>query len=238
MEFIFAEDNMFNDAIDLPHWTFTMDMVPPEYSIETPDPGLESTENHRQPISITFWDDVSGVDISSIVLRLNDVSIPNDWLFITYDETEQSGVIQYIPESRDTFFIEGDTIYIELSSFDQIDYCDDNLGIFEHQFFVIPTTRCERYPNPLTPDADGYNDVSLFEYPFHLTARAELVIYDTRKQEVSRRKFGLSWDKEDYSKRFWDGRDNHGNYVGQGLYLYAIIRDKEVICEGTIAVVR
>jgi hypothetical protein len=36
----------------------------------------------------------------------------------------------------------------------------------------------------------------------------------------------------------WDGKDNNGNAVTQGLFIYTIESGGEVVCEGTITIAR
>ena len=36
----------------------------------------------------------------------------------------------------------------------------------------------------------------------------------------------------------WDGRDDDGNFVPQGVYVYVIVVDGEAVCNGTVSVAR
>ncbi|MFP4459397.1 MAG: hypothetical protein ACLFSQ_07405 [Candidatus Zixiibacteriota bacterium] len=42
----------------------------------------------------------------------------------------------------------------------------------------------------------------------------------------------------DFQERLWDGRDQNGKKAKTGLYFYIISRDGEIICEGTITLIR
>ncbi|MBD3290386.1 T9SS type A sorting domain-containing protein [candidate division KSB1 bacterium] len=79
----------------------------------------------------------------------------------------------------------------------------------------IPTTfeLYENYPNPFNPQTN-------IRYQLPKSSDVSLIIYDLRGQEVRRL---VSAEKTAGSHTaVWDGRDNQGNIVASGLYLYQI----------------
>ncbi len=93
-------------------------------------------------------------------------------------------------------------------------------------------------PNPFTPNTDGYNDMVVFSYPKMFSEQAQLQIYDKRKQLVFERDMDPIARYVDFDSRIWDGIDTQGEPAKPGVYFYLIIRNGEVICEGTVVLVR
>jgi hypothetical protein len=101
-----------------------------------------------------------------------------------------------------------------------------------------PKITCNLYPNPISINEDGINDVAVFEYPEMFSGAAQLMIFDIRNQLIYQSVIGPVSDFGDVSNRIWDGRDSDGQSVRPGLYLYIIQRNGETICNGTVAVSR
>ncbi len=95
--------------------------------------------------------------------------------------------------------------------------------------FAITTTPCDVHPNPFTPE--GLNPAAIFEYPQkgYQDSDVEIKIYDLKNRLV-RTLEGIEYE--------WDGRDDDGNPMSKGPYLYLIERNSEIICHGTIYLAR
>jgi len=87
---------------------------------------------------------------------------------------------------------------------------------------------CEVHPNPFSPNGDLVNDVALFNYPGQSQNDAVIKIYDIEGRLV----------RELDNLAEWDGSDGSGNPMPKGVYMYLVIRGSEIVCKGTIYLVR
>ena len=102
---------------------------------------------------------------------------------------------------------------------------------------IMPRLRnCSRSPNPFTPNSDGENDYTYFTFDGIGEKEATIYIYDNRSILV--RKIYVPAGAEAKSAARWDGRDENRRSLPQGLYLYVIESDGEVVCEGTVTLAR
>ena len=51
-------------------------------------------------------------------------------------------------------------------------------------------------------------------------------------------KFSVTFGAKSKTEAVWDGTDRFGRPLPQGLYIYVIEVDGEVVCEGTITIAR
>ena len=80
-----------------------------------------------------------------------------------------------------------------------------------------------------TPNSDGINDFLLVSYNLLRLTRSAPVffrIYDLRGNKV--RQGFAGQDQSGRFARVWDGRDQDGFTVGQGLYLYQVEVEADV----------
>jgi len=85
------------------------------------------------------------------------------------------------------------------------------------------------WPNPFTPQQPPNNFVHFNLPPGH--GAGQLVIADLRRRKVRSLGFGAGADVE------WDGRDDGGNLVSSGLYLY-LLQSDGTVRRGTVTVMR
>ena len=231
-----ADDMLGNEMADTVEWSFVMDMASPWSILNEPTDTM--VRDREQDIVITVGDSISGVDTSSIVLYINGVQYNLSDLLWDSDASIQGGQITFKPEAFGLSFPSGETVWVDIRAVDQIDYCDDNLLQTEYWFFIEPEVPCYVHPNPFTPNNDGTNEIAVFDYPYMFSENATLLIYDLRNILIYERELKDISGFSDFGARDWNGEDNSGNKVPEGLYIWLIIKDGEVICNGTVVIAR
>ena len=96
--------------------------------------------------------------------------------------------------------------------------------------------RCERFPNPITPNFDAINDFAQFEFDGIFVKPARIHIFDIHGHEIRTIDVPAGLSAKQHAR--WDGTDDGGNPVPEGVYIYTIEVAGEVVCEGTITVAR
>ena len=95
---------------------------------------------------------------------------------------------------------------------------------------------CSRAPNPFTPNGDGINDYCQFTFEGIGEREATIYIHDMYSREVRRIEVPTGATAK-WAAR-WDGRDDNGNPLPPGIYLYTIESGGEQICEGSVVIAR
>lgn len=95
---------------------------------------------------------------------------------------------------------------------------------------------CFRAPNPFTPNGDEINDYCQFEFDGMGNSEGRICIYDMHALEV--KSIAVPEGTNAKTKARWYGKDNDGNPLPQGLYIFTIESDGETVCEGTITIAR
>jgi flagellar hook assembly protein FlgD len=89
-------------------------------------------------------------------------------------------------------------------------------------------------PRIMTPNGDLRNDVVLFRFDDTLSGLpVESAVYDVNGAKVS----GLRLNSSDETQLLWDGRDDNGNAMPSGIYVYSIEIGKKR-ATGTVVVAR
>jgi hypothetical protein len=83
-------------------------------------------------------------------------------------------------------------------------------------------------PNPFTPNGDGYNDQAIFRLPESTTAGISILIFDLKSRKITTLR----------EQATWDGRDEQGQVVLPGAYIFVVQRGTTVISKGVIYVAR
>jgi len=231
-----ADDFLGNPLEEVVCWSFVMDLTPPWSELAEPTVGM--VRDRQQDIAIILGDSISGVDYSSIRLWVNEIPYSVDELVWSAMDSINGGAIRFIPENFGLVFPPGESVCVRITATDTTDYCDDNLHDTTYCFLIEPEVSCRVHPNPFTPDGDGINEIAVFDYPYMFSEDAELQIYDLRNVLVYSRHIERISEASDFLSRSWDGRDKNGNPLPEGLYLWIIISNGEVVCNGTVVLAR
>lgn len=104
--------------------------------------------------------------------------------------------------------------------------------VHETQDGVVRIVDISCYPNPFTPDNNGFNDVCSFVLPQEIAAGAVVKI------------FGVSGNlmrvlsSQGRPVLQWDGIDANGQQAKPGVYLYVVLIDDEPLHKGTVTLMR
>ncbi len=134
------------------------------------------------------------------------------WIF----DSEGGGVRQQVTEGDAT-----------------VDYPGNALGVRTADLGASPLASVRAWPNPFSPNGDGINDVAFLHFRVHelsIPRRLTVDIHDlsgrrVRRLEEREVRRGLSGGA--IPAPAWDGRDDGGQRVSPGLYLYRIHLDTD-----------
>jgi len=231
-----VEDIYGNDISASVDWSFTVDLSAPVADMTLPiDNGM--TSDREQDISIDIDEILSGVDETLLELTVNGIVYTYSDFTWTPDGSG-GGIIVFRPEENAVAFVSGDTIDVHLDVYDSPDWCEPNFAEFDWLFYLEPEVTCAVLPNPFTPDGNDINDVAMFTYPRMMSDEATIVVYDIKNREIWRSDAPVQTRFDEAVGRLWNGRDSEGQRVEPGLYLYIVMMGGEVICNGTIVLLR
>lgn len=91
-------------------------------------------------------------------------------------------------------------------------------------------------PNPFTPNDDLINDYCQFTFPSLYYAKGTIYIFDLHSVLVRTIEIDAGLSAKEAAQ--WDGRDENNRSLPQGLYLYVIEVDDEIVCDGTVVIAR
>ncbi len=140
--------------------------------------------------------------------NLSDPHVQNP---LVYPETTST---YRVTVEDDSSCIESDTVRIVVVPCFQIDSC-----------FV--------HPQPFSPNDDGINEYGKFEYPEMSEDQGVLYIYDMDNKLVREMRNGDDLESDD-GTIYWNGADDEGMVADNGIYLYLIKVDGEIVCKGTV----
>ena len=99
-----------------------------------------------------------------------------------------------------------------------------------------PSTFCSAAPNPFTPNGDGIHDEAKFEFPGLGEVPGTIKIFTLGNLRVRTIEVPTGSGAKEAAK--WDGRDDSGAPMRQGIYLYTIRAEGRIKCDGTITLAR
>lgn len=121
-----------------------------------------------------------------------------------------------------------DIFWIDANLFDE----DTNLIPVETEDGVIKVSEFSVFPNPFTPNDDGFNDHVNFIIPDSVASEVVVKIFGIKGNRV--REISRSTDPI----LQWDGFDENNHLMQPGVYLYVILRNSELMHKGTITLMR
>ncbi|MFP4459157.1 MAG: gliding motility-associated C-terminal domain-containing protein [Candidatus Zixiibacteriota bacterium] len=224
------------DSSETMNWTFMVDRTEPYVLSASPD-GV-TIEELSFDIEVNLEDPLaggvnSGIDISSVTVQIEETVLDWNDPAIEWDGTN------FTISSDDLTtmsFEDNQEINVIVEACDDIQEALCGPNCMEHQFsFTLGATPCYQEPNPITPNGDGKNDYVEFRFPDMRTAANERAIHifdinGGKVVEMIEPNMGSMWT--------WDGIDDEGNPCGQGTYAYVIVVDDELVCDGTITILR
>ncbi|MDP3148715.1 MAG: C25 family cysteine peptidase [Ignavibacteria bacterium] len=149
-------------------------------------------------------------DTSSLSILLDNERIPFNQLNIKNDSANRTLTFAFIPSltnGEHQFKIFGNNVYGKL----------DNQPGFERVFLVsneLAIMNCYNYPNPVKDNT--YFTFILSQFPVELTIR----IYTVAGRLVKEIKRSSA---ESFNHIYWDTKDQDGNFLANGVYLYKVI---------------
>ena len=226
---------------------FMTDYTPP-YAVLT-NPAPDSAASNRIPqIQINLSDAVSGVNIDSTMIEISTTDNRIDTLLEFVDSGLQwDGTnLVFDCDSAGIEFMAGETVNVEIAKTcdfpDSIFlyppdsmFCEPNCSTYTYWFYYPLNYECLRIPNPFTPNSDGKNDYCQFTFPELSNKDGTIYIYDIYNVLVRKIEIPAGSPK---SAARWYGYDDKGNVLKQGLYLYAIEVEGEIVCNGTVTIAR
>ena len=234
-----AESRIAQNIANAPFcFDFWLDFDPPIITYLTPQMGLSQMIRDVTPrITATIEEPLSGLNTDSVRLWVND----QEYAFppaILESEGGGDWNVVFDPTAAGIEFNTSDTIEVRLKACDTPDYCDPNCWTAIDSFIIEPLISCLVVPNPFTPNSDNINDITTFDFPHMYTESGELTIYDIRNRPVFERLIEPISDASDVLYRSWEGMDNDGNLLPEGLYIYVIKQNGNIICNGTVVLAR
>jgi hypothetical protein len=181
------------------------DILDGEYISSDPVIHIELTDESLLPIT----------DPSSIMIYLNDELIPSDTSIISYEfsETNPKVVVDYMPSLDDGEYA------LKVLWRDYEGNIVDSSGV--EKFFLVSNEakllNVYNYPNPTSGET---------HFTFKLTQIPEEIkikIFTIAGRLVKEVKLSSNELKYDFNKIYWDGRDEDGDVLANGVYLYKVI---------------
>src|SRR4030042_1078033 len=84
------------------------------------------------------------------------------------------------------------------------------------------------FPNPFTPNDDGYNDYTEFTFSESNERKSIIQIFNIRGKKV------IELDGYTTDKYLWNGKDSNGNDAEPGVYIFIFRYEDKQISNGTI----
>ncbi len=196
--------------------SFVVDLLPPNLALVSPPQGIVDPSD---VIRFAASDELSGVG-SVIAISGGDT--------FALDVGEPSVAVGELGEP-------GETLWVSVIACDRALYCGANCALDSFWFVAAPQTPCDAYPIPFTPNGDGVNDRVYFDFPEMAKFGATVTILTPEGAVVRTLELPAALPE---TRAFWDGTRDDGTPAPQGIYVYIVSRGGEVLCKGTIALVR
>jgi hypothetical protein len=156
-------------------------------------------------------------DTSAVTIFLNDEPVyyanNQTTLSIEFNETNPKAVVTYTPELEDGEY------FLKVFGQNSLGNISDSTGLEKH-FLVSNETRLlyvYNYPNPTSGET---------HFTFKLTQipdEMKIKIYTIAGRLIKEIKIPAVDLSYDFNKIYWDGRDEDGDIIANGVYLYKVI---------------
>ena len=230
-------DNIYGLPLSSPlSWSFYIDFSPPYATLISPRQWIYLS-NPSPTLTFDLSDNLSGNDITTLGINVDTLIFDSRDLNIHFTDSANHTASLDL-DHFGIYYPPGDTISISLSICDSPDTCVANCSTYFYTIMIEPRFSCLDIPDPFTPNGDNINDNIIFSYPGMFSQDAELVIFNKRREEIFRKVLKNSNSVEISDNRLWSGVDNKNRMSMPGIYLYIIIKNGELICEGTITLIR
>ncbi|MFP4458909.1 MAG: hypothetical protein ACLFSQ_04915 [Candidatus Zixiibacteriota bacterium] len=139
-------------------------------------------------------------------------------------------------EAQENYIFPNDSVWVFLEAWDDSSCYDyDSCFIAVIDCSQPKDVDCYAHPKPFTPNDDGINENVILEYPEMQSRNAIAYIY-TLDNKLLRKLTSIDTNHE--GAFLWDGRNSSGTLMPNGPYLYVIEQDGEIICHGTVYIMR
>ncbi|MCW8812989.1 MAG: T9SS type A sorting domain-containing protein, partial [Chlorobium sp.] len=211
---LFEDNNFFNIPFyvkpDTTQPTITLtidgnDILDGEYISPNPLIYIELTDQSLLPIT----------DPSSVLVYLNEELIPSDTSIISYQfsTTNPKVTVDFTPVLPDGEYT------LNVLWKDSEGNIVDSSGV--EKFFLVSNEAkllyVYNYPNPT--NGETYFTFKLTQIPEEIRIK----IFTIAGRLVKELKYNSADLKYDFNKLYWDGRDEDGDVLGNGVYLYKVI---------------
>ncbi len=113
----------------------------------------------------------------------------------------------------------------------------DYFGIkqLKHTGILSITSRPKNVPNPFRP---RHGEGTTIMYTLSSDTGTKLIIYDITGKAVCQKSFdpGEEGGKAGLNNVYWDGKNDFGEYVSNGAYIYLITSSSKILSKGQMAV--
>jgi len=225
-----AEDILGFSLDSIYSWSYRIDITPPSINLIQYEESIPLGVDPTVIWEIEDWG--SGVNRDSILL------------FVREDTLDVNGSgVDYIPPQLHFNALEAGyefglnyPITVCIKAADLALNCGNNTSdTICVTYKMIKETRCDVWPIPFTPNSDGANDVVWFEYPDMELNGADLQIFDLEGRKIYETNFPVTSPESD---AFWNGIRHDSKKAIPGTYIYIITRNGELICKGSLLLVR
>jgi hypothetical protein len=183
------------------------DILDGDYISPKPEIKIEMSDESLLPIT----------DTSAVTIFLNDVPVyyvnNQTLLSIEFNEENPKAVVTYTPELEDGEY------YLKIFGQNSLGNIADSSG-FEKHFLISNEAKLlyvYNYPNPTSGET---------HFTFKLTQipdEMKIKIYTIAGRLIKEIKIPAVDLSYDFNKIYWDGRDEDGDIIANGVYLYKVI---------------
>jgi len=159
-------------------------------------------------------------------------SSPTSWVTV---ETSNSAKLKELLGSFDTSGTSGDyTVKLSINDLATTETTVTFQVGASHRVIVL--SEPENGPNPFNPLTDS----TMIKYELSANAGVQIYIFSVSGTMIRRMVYtpGLDGGKQGINRVYWDGKDNYGNIVSNGIYLYRIADGTRVLAKGKIIVLK